>query len=113
MACAGAQMFAGGAIMLATGLLLGEQLPEHVSPRSLAAWAHLVVFGSVVAYTAYVYLLRHARPAVALSYAYVNPAVAVALGAALGGERITWPMLAATTLIVGGVATSVLGRRHQ
>jgi drug/metabolite transporter (DMT)-like permease len=109
-ACAGVQMIAGGACMLTLGFLLGERFSTHVSLRSLAAWTHLVVFGSVVGYSAYVYLLRHARPAVALSYAYVNPVLAVALGATIGGERISWAMLGATALIAVGVASSIKAR---
>jgi drug/metabolite transporter (DMT)-like permease len=109
-ACAGAQMLGGGVTMLAIGLLLRERMPDHVSLRSAIAWVYLIVFGSVVGFSSYVYLLRHARPAVALSYAYVNPVLAVALGAWIGGERIGWTTLAATSLIAVGVATSVLGR---
>jgi drug/metabolite transporter (DMT)-like permease len=86
------------------GALLGESIPAAISARSAAAWIHLVVFGSIVGYSSYIYLLRHARPSVAMSYAYVNPAIAVLLGATIGGEKLGWPTLASTALIGAGVA---------
>lgn len=111
---AGAQMVAGGAWMLLASAVLGERLPSHVPWTSLAAWVHLVVFGSVVGFSAYSWLLRNARPAVAMSYAYVNPVIAVLLGAAVGGERLGWATLGATALIASGVmAAVVLARRTK
>jgi drug/metabolite transporter (DMT)-like permease len=101
---AAAQMIAGGATMVACGALLGETLPAAISVRSVAAWIHLIVFGSIVGYSSYIYLLRHARPSVAMSYAYVNPAIAVVLGATIGGEKLGWATLASTALIGAGVA---------
>jgi drug/metabolite transporter (DMT)-like permease len=109
-ACAGAQMVAGGVAMLLLGAVLGERLPPHVALRSALAWTYLVVLGSVVGYSAYLYVLRHARPSVALSYAYVNPILAVALGATVGGERLGPEIVVAAALIAVGVASSVLGR---
>jgi len=66
-----------------------------------------VIAGSIVGFTAYAWLLRHARPAAAMSYAYVNPLVAVVLGAALGGEHLSWTSAVAATLIAGGVVLAV------
>src|SRR5206468_3161154 len=85
---AAAQMMGGGAIMVIFSLLIGERI-HHLPPAS-ATWslAYLMVFGSIVGFTAYDYLLRHTRPSVATSYAYVNPAVAVALGVGLAGEHV-------------------------
>ncbi len=60
-----------------------------------AALAYLIVFGSIVGYTAYQYLLTHTRPAVASSYAYVNPVVAVLLGTVLVDEELTWGLAVA------------------
>jgi drug/metabolite transporter (DMT)-like permease len=78
------------------------------------AWAYLVVFGSLVGFSAYSWLLANSRPAVAMSYAYVNPVIAVLLGAALGGEHLGWATLAATVLIGGGVmAAVVVGRTNR
>ena len=71
--------------------------------RSLLALAYLVVFGSLVGFTAYVFLLRHTRPALVATYAYVNPVVAVLLGWALAGEPLTARTLLAGAVIVGAV----------
>lgn len=98
-----AEMLAGGAVMLVIGLARGERLSEAPSARSITAVALLVVFGSIVAFSAYGFLLRSTRPAIATSYAYVNPVVALALGIFLGGEHagpMTW---AAAAIILAGV----------
>jgi len=80
------QMLCAGAFMLLISFGLGERLQGLPEPRALASFLYLVFFGSLVAFSAYGYLLRHARPAVATSYAYVNPVVAMLLGMTLGGE---------------------------
>jgi drug/metabolite transporter (DMT)-like permease len=72
-----------------------------------------VVFGSIVAFTAYVWLLRESTPARVSTYAYVNPVVAVALGAALAGEALTPRMLVAAAVIVGGVALITLAAQSD
>ena len=112
LGAAGANMVAGGVWMLLLSLVLGEHMPAELAWRSVAAWVYLVVFGSLVGFTAYSWLLANAQPAVAMSYAYVNPVIAVLLGAALGGETLGWGTLGATVLIGGGVmAAVVVGRR--
>jgi drug/metabolite transporter (DMT)-like permease len=114
LGAAGAQMIAGGVWMLLASRVLGEHVPHAFEWSSVAAWAYLVVFGSLVGFSAYSWLLAHSRPAVAMSYAYVNPVIAVLLGAALGGEHLGWATLGATALIGGGVmAAVVLGRRTK
>lgn len=114
IASAGAQMFMGGLWMLGAAIVLGEHMPAVLPWKSVAAWVYLVLCGSVIGFSAYSWLLRNARPAVAMSYAYVNPIIAVLLGAALGGEALGWATLAATVLIAGGiVAAVVLGRRKK
>lgn len=107
---AAAQMTAGGAWMLLASVLSGERLPEIVSLRVAFAWMYLVTFGSLVGFSAYVYLLGRTRPAVAMSYAYVNPIVAVVLGALIGGEHIGPATLMATALIAAGVMSAVMLR---
>ena len=100
------QMLAGGALCGLLGALLGEWRsfhPSAVSGRSAMAFLYLVVFGSIVAFTAYTWLLRAARPARVGTYAFVNPVVAVFLGWALGGEAVTGRILVAGAVIVGGV----------
>jgi len=114
MGAAGAQMICGGVWMLLASVVLGEHMPQSIPWQSAAAWVYLVVFGSLVGFSAYSWLLAHSRPAVAMSYAYVNPVIAVLLGAALGGEVLGWATFAATALIGGGVmAAVVLGRREK
>jgi drug/metabolite transporter (DMT)-like permease len=71
--------------------------------HAAAAFLYLVSFGSIVAYSAYAFLLRRVRPALATSYAYVNPVVAVGLGAALGGETVASNAIWALILILAGV----------
>jgi len=82
-------------------------------PRPLAAMAYLIIGGSLVAFSAYGYLLRHVRPALATSYAYVNPLVAVGLGVALAGEQITMIGLLAMLTILSGVGLVSLGRERR
>jgi drug/metabolite transporter (DMT)-like permease len=109
------QMLAGGALLTAAGLVHGEiPLVENgVSPRSLAAVLYLVVFGSLIGYTTYIWLLRVADPARVSTYAFVNPVVAVFLGWLIGGEAVSARMLAAATIIVVAVVMITLpeGRR--
>ncbi|KAF1699505.1 drug/metabolite exporter YedA [Pseudoxanthomonas jiangsuensis] len=110
MAAAG-QMLCGGAMLLAAGLLRGES-PLAASPtlHGTLALAYLAVFGSVVAFSTYVWLLHHVRPALVSSYAYVNPAIAVALGAWLAGERFSAHDLGAMAVILAGVVIITLAR---
>src|SRR3546814_10109850 len=77
----------GGAMMFVAGLLLGERLDAMPTTKGLFAVAYLAGFGSIIAFSAYVWLLHHVRPTLAGSYAYVNPVVAVVLGAWLAAER--------------------------
>ena len=77
-----------------------EEIPVAPPTASVLAWAYLAVFGSLVAYSAYTYLLANARPAVATSYAYVNPGIAVAMGVAMGGEHAGPEIFVAVALII-------------
>jgi len=85
------QMLTGGAILGLVGTAIGE-IPRlnvaAISARSAIALAYLVVFGSIIGYSAYIYVLKHARPALASTYAYVNPIIAVLLGWLLAGEKM-------------------------
>ena len=110
------QMLSGSASMLLTGLLLGEGSrfhPGSVSPQSLAAFAYLVVVGSIVAYPTYVWLLEHCTPAKVSTYAYVNPVVAMFLGWAVLGEPINLRILLAAAVIIGAVAIITIGRTRR
>ena len=100
------EMIGGGLCLAVAGLIAGEHRRLDLaaaSPKSLLAVAYLIVFGSLVGFTAYVFLLRHTRPALVATYAYVNPVVAVLLGWALAGEPLTARTLLAGAVIVGAV----------
>ena len=110
----GMQMFSGGVLLLALGALTGELgrvEPSAISGRSLLALAYLIVFGALVAFSAYVWLLRATTPAKVATYAYVNPIVAVILGSALAGERLSPRIAMAGGLIVAAVVLIVGWRR--
>jgi drug/metabolite transporter (DMT)-like permease/GNAT superfamily N-acetyltransferase len=104
------QMIIGGVVMLAIALVAGEFngfSPADVSGRSLAGWLFLVGAGSLMAFTAYVWLLQNAPISKVATYAYVNPMVAIFLGWALLSEEITATIIAGASLIVASVALVV------
>ena len=107
------QVLAGGLVMLVLGPLRGERIDSAPSLESWLALLYLIVFGSIIAYTAYVFLLKAVRPVLATSYAYVNPVVAVIAGVAIGGEILTGPVFIAMPLILFGVALVTLGQRRR
>ena len=104
------EMLTGGVALALVAALRGERLPLHASTGSWIALAYLWVFGSLVAFTAYNWLLRNTRPVVATSYAYVNPIIAVVIGAALSGEPLGISTLVANALIVGAVMLALRRR---
>jgi drug/metabolite transporter (DMT)-like permease len=110
------QMLAGAAALAVIGVLSGEPAKlahGHISTRSWLALVYLTVAGSLVAYTSYVWLLRNAPISLVSTYAYVNPAVAVLLGALLVHERITTAVLASGAVILAGVALVVSTERRR
>jgi drug/metabolite transporter (DMT)-like permease len=99
------QMLVGGSLFLLLSLALGEWTqPLHVSARSAASLLYLIVFGSLIGFSTYMWLLKVASPTAVGTYAYVNPAVAVLLGVLFAGERLPAQAVAAMTVILGGVA---------
>jgi len=109
------QMLCGGAAMVVVGLAGGEAGELRLSEVGLSAWLgwlYLLTFGSMLAFTAYAWLLQNARLSLVATYAFVNPAVAVALGALPPlREPVSPRTLLATAVIVGGVALIVTARR--
>lgn len=100
------QMLCGGLVLLGIGLARGEIGtidPGQISAASVLALCYLVVFGSLVAFSAYIWLLRNTTPAVAVTYAYVNPVVALFLGWSLVGEPLTSRTLLAALIILSAV----------
>ena len=110
MMASATEMIGGGTALFLLGLVSGESLTTMPDLNSALAFLYLVVFGSIVAFSAYSYLLQKVRPSLATSYAYVNPVVAVALGVGLGGETVTRVGLVAMPVILLGVAIVVLAR---
>jgi drug/metabolite transporter (DMT)-like permease len=112
----GMEQVAGGLVLLLAGSALGEigQFdPSAVTTASLLGLAFLVVFGSLAAFTAYVWLLNHVAVTTVATYAYVNPIVAVALGVAFRGETMSLRSLLAAGLIIGAVVAMVSGRPRE
>jgi drug/metabolite transporter (DMT)-like permease len=110
------EMVAGGAALIVGGILLGEVGRTDIgafSTRSIVAIVYLVLFGSIVAFTAYTWLLAHVAVATVATYAYVNPIVAVALGAIFLSEPITPRTLLAAAIIIGAVIAMVSGRARS
>jgi len=108
------QMLCGGLLLLLASFATGETRhfhPNSMSILSLASFAYLVLIGAVIGYTAYIWLLRHCDPAKVATYAYVNPIVAVLLGAAFAGETLTMRTLVAGVLIIGSVALVITAQQ--
>lgn len=107
---AAAQMLCGGVLMLLAGLALGERMHALPPWKATLSVAYLVTFGSIVAFSAYIWLLQHVRPTLAGSYAYVNPVIAVLLGGWLAAETFTASDLGATAVILLGVVAITLAK---
>jgi drug/metabolite transporter (DMT)-like permease len=97
------QMMVGGGVMAVVGSVLGEWPAWHLSIRGVGAMAYLVVFGSILGYSAYTYALRHASATIVGTYAYVNPIIAVLLGALLLHESVGPRTFVAMMMILGAV----------
>jgi drug/metabolite transporter (DMT)-like permease len=110
---AAVQMFAGGVVITLLGFILGEAGEWRLSASGLGALAYLVVFGSIVGYTAYAYALRHASATIVGTYAYVNPVVAVLLGWLILDESVTLRTFAAMGLILGAVLMIQIAPRSK
>jgi drug/metabolite transporter (DMT)-like permease len=106
----------GGAVLLATSTLAGEPGAFHVrdvSSQSIAALTYLTAFGSLVAFSAYAWLMQVAPARRVAAHAYVNPLVAVALGTTLGGEPLTAGLVVAAGVIAAGVALILADRTRR
>jgi drug/metabolite transporter (DMT)-like permease len=98
------QMLFGGLIVTIVGLSIGEASRFVVTPRTFGALVYLTIFGSIVAYSAYIFALSHMRTTHTSLYAYVNPVVAVFLGWLILDEPLTWVSVVAMVIILAGVA---------
>lgn len=104
LAAAGVQMLAGGVFCLLAGTVTGEIARFSLTPRTLTALVYLTLFGSILAYSAYIFALSHMRTTHTSLYAYVNPVIAVFLGWLILDEPLTWVSIVAMVVILAGVA---------
>ena len=100
-------MLCGGTLLIIAGLATGEWrhfAPQEITRQSFLAFVYLVLIGGIIGYVSYAWLLRHCEPAKVATYTYVNPIVAVLLGAIFAGEKLTMRATVAAALIIGSVA---------
>jgi drug/metabolite transporter (DMT)-like permease len=107
------EMICGGAVLLMISQLMGERFHWPPQPLAFVAWMYLVIFGSLIAFTAYMTLLARTRVALATSYSFVNPVIALLLGIGLGGEAVTHQEWLAASIVVIGVVMLVVGKRRD
>lgn len=110
MMAGAAEMLVAGVVLLLTSFLTGERLEQTPTLSGFLALGYLIVFGSMVAISAYMYLLKTVRPAIATSYAYVNPVVAVLLGIGFAGEWLSPVEWLALAIIITAVLLVTLGK---
>lgn len=113
---AGMQMLAGGFVLMIVSLVTGEWQRFEIAQVSTNSWlavAYLIVFGSLIGFTAYSWLLKNAQPAMVSTYAYVNPMVAVLLGWLVAGETMTGQMLVGAGVVVGSVVLITLKEKSR
>ena len=109
---AGAQMICGGILLLFCALLAGELTPPpHIDLRAALATVYLIIVGSILAFTAYLWLLARMSSTRVASYAYVNPVVALAIGAWLGNEHLSIQTIIGAAFIVASVSLILMGER--
>jgi drug/metabolite transporter (DMT)-like permease len=116
LAASGIPLLWGAAMLAVVSLASGEIGTFHagaVTAKSTAGLAYLIVMGTVVTFSAYMWLLRHVAPTRVATYAFVNPAVAVVLGWAVAGEHLSAGTLLATAVIIGAVAVAVSDRPRR
>jgi drug/metabolite transporter (DMT)-like permease len=105
------EMICGGLLLLVMSLVTGERPAWPPEPVAVGAWLYLVVAGSLIAFNAYMYLLGHASAAVASSYTFVNPVIAMLLGVAVAGEVVTGFEWLAAGVVLCGVLLVLLKRK--
>jgi drug/metabolite transporter (DMT)-like permease len=111
---AGEQMLCGGALLTLAGIATGELRhfdPRQITTQSFGAFVYLVLIGGIIGYVSYAWLLRYCEPAKVATYAYVNPIVAVLLGAAFAGEKVDARTAIAAALIIGSVALVITAQQ--
>jgi drug/metabolite transporter (DMT)-like permease len=109
----GSEMLCGGVALLLLSALSGESFHWPPQPLAFWSWVYLIVFGSLIAFNAYMILLERASAALASSYAFVNPVIAMLLGVSLGGETVTVYEWWAVAVIMCGVLLLLVGRSQK
>lgn len=112
----GMQMLSGGLVLLVVSLITGEMSKFHFAETSKDSWLgliYLIVFGSLIGFTAYSWLLKNAQPAMVATYAYVNPVIAVLLGWLIADESFTAQMLIGAGVIVGSVVLITANKKEK
>ena len=107
-------MLCGGTLLLIAGIATGELRhfdPRQITMQSFGAFVYLVLIGGIIGYVSYAWLLRHCEPAKVATYAYVNPIVAVLLGALFAHESLSLRTLVAAGLIIGSVALVITAQQ--
>ena len=110
------QMLIGAMMFIVIGLLSGEWAQVHfsaITAKSVWSLLYLIIFGSVVGFSAYVWVLRVAEPALVSTYAFVNPVIAVLLGWAFGGEALGFKVIAATAAIIAAVVLITMNQKRK
>ena len=113
MMSAAAQMFCGGVTLGIVALIRGEHVVGTPTTQAIAAVVYLILVGSLLGFSAYIYLLANTRPALAASYAYVNPPVAVLIGVLLAGESVTRLDIIGMVIILIGVASITIAKSKK
>ena len=103
------EMLCGGVVLMLLALITGERPHWPPQPEAAAAWGYLVVFGSLIAFNAYMHLLAHASAGLASSYTFVNPVIAMLLGVAVLGEVVSGFEWAAAGVVLAGVVLMLRG----
>jgi len=107
------EMLAGGAVLMALSWFAGEAPQWPPQPAAVAAWFYLVVAGSLLGFTAYMWLLQHHSATLASSYTYVNPVIGLLLGVTLGAERVSTAEWLAAGVVLAGVILLLAPRRQR
>ncbi|MHC9086367.1 drug/metabolite exporter YedA [Luteimonas sp. RIT-PG2_3] len=110
---AATQMLCGGVFMLVAGLVFGERIDDMPTMRATLSVGYLASFGSIIGFTAYIWLLHNVRPTLASSYAYVNPVIAVVLGVWLAAERFSAHDFGAMAVVLLGVVAITLAKAKK
>jgi drug/metabolite transporter (DMT)-like permease len=106
------QMLCGGVTLMAMSLVAGESVLRPLQAKAAFAWVYLTIFGSVIAFSAYMTLLARTSALLASSYSFVTPVIGLFLGVTLGGETVTAYEWRAVAVIIAGVTMLVLGRKE-